>query len=431
MGLRGKDGAEYNDVDELMKANARWEQQETQNRLLKEANELNERIARENANIRQQEMELEYQKLDEERRNADKIARATEFAEEMRRINEQNLQFDQQQHEREMRYAKLCDEMGIAYEDISDFGWWLGNLTPEQEKYYNNIIDKYNSFVNTEEIRTLKKKIDKDAKKLTKLEEEIEEREDFDDDIEVRGLYKNGISYSGSIEEINSDIETNKTVIKSCKSLIGFVSVIAVILGMYLSNIDTDFIKWVLIIAGSIDFLLILRIISLKNGLRLLEEAAKKYSHSKNSLSSRVKKLKSTIKQNKKNLKKMQEDTMKELETNAEFQELLPLYDEALTTQPIDGYRPNQDKFREFRCNHYNKEMETLLKNLCMRIDRIPSNEIKGTGTVEDYMEYMNNILTSAEYKAIVNKVKRDFDTNDDDSNDYDDIDDYDEEDDE
>lgn len=40
MPVIGKDGAYYNNVDELMKANARWTQQEKQNQLLKEQNEL-------------------------------------------------------------------------------------------------------------------------------------------------------------------------------------------------------------------------------------------------------------------------------------------------------------------------------------------------------------------------------------------------------
>lgn len=40
MPVMGKDGVYYNDVHELMKANARWKQQEKQNQLLKEQNEL-------------------------------------------------------------------------------------------------------------------------------------------------------------------------------------------------------------------------------------------------------------------------------------------------------------------------------------------------------------------------------------------------------
>ena len=36
----GKDGANYNSYNELVKANAKWEQQERQNRLLEEQNRL-------------------------------------------------------------------------------------------------------------------------------------------------------------------------------------------------------------------------------------------------------------------------------------------------------------------------------------------------------------------------------------------------------
>ena len=80
MPVRGKDGSYYDSVDELMRANAQWEQREKQNELLKEQN----RIAQQQLQIQQQviqQQELEQNQI----RKQDEIKRQKE-REEIERI---------------------------------------------------------------------------------------------------------------------------------------------------------------------------------------------------------------------------------------------------------------------------------------------------------------------------------------------------------
>ena len=68
MSIRGKDGADYANVDEVMKANARWEQQQKQNKLLEEQNRLlKEQQKQQEEQNRLYQQQQEYERIEAER----------------------------------------------------------------------------------------------------------------------------------------------------------------------------------------------------------------------------------------------------------------------------------------------------------------------------------------------------------------------------
>lgn len=92
---------------------------------------LNERIqaqnqwdlleAQEKANeLEEEKLAMQEEMLEEERRNADKIADATRKAEEDRKKHQLDLEEMHQNYDKEMRYNKLCDDLGLDYEDLCD-----------------------------------------------------------------------------------------------------------------------------------------------------------------------------------------------------------------------------------------------------------------------------------------------------------------------
>lgn len=89
MPIRGKDGADYANVDEVMKANARWEQQQKQNKLLEEQNRLlKEQQRQQEEQNRTIQLQQEYERLEVEREKQEqehqkwKDARKEYFAEQ-------------------------------------------------------------------------------------------------------------------------------------------------------------------------------------------------------------------------------------------------------------------------------------------------------------------------------------------------------------
>lgn len=95
MGVRGKDGADYDDVNELMKANSKWEQQEKQNKLLEEQNRLRKQEMQQNEMQRQKELEMqmkvEREKIYEEARKTDKIEEQTRAIEMQNKLLQEQL----------------------------------------------------------------------------------------------------------------------------------------------------------------------------------------------------------------------------------------------------------------------------------------------------------------------------------------------------
>ena len=391
MGVRGKDGAEYDDVNKLMAANTRWEQQEKQNKLLKEQNEQT-----------RQNLACQQQMIEEERKNAERIVNATRQAEEDRYNNELELEEIRQQYDDEKRYKKMCDDIGVVYKDIVEFGEWLNSITPSQKKYYADIMNKYYSFLYVDEIKKLDEKLTKDENRLSELEDNLEELEDYDayEEIKVEGVFKYGSEYEGTIEEIKEDIDNNKNIIRNKKNITIWLTIIAIIVFIIaFLNKTFELAVWTSIITFVIDSYFMIQISNYKKGLYRLENALKKHTNSKNNYSSNIKSLEKTIQKEKQELNKMKEERLKELENNAEFVKMKPKFEETMNVFPLDGKignnptTPNKLKFNEFRCNHYNKDIEALFRNLDMDIDRISTNKIKNNGTIDDYIQYINDAL--------------------------------------
>lgn len=393
MGVRGKDGAEYDDVNKLMAANTRWEQQEKQNKLLKEQNEQT-----------RQNLALQQQMIEEERKNAERIANATRQAEEDRHNNEMELEEMKQKYKDEKRYEKMCDELGVVYNDIVEFEEWLNTISEEQRKYYVDIINKYRTFIYVGEIKKLDEKLTEDNKKLSEIYDNFRnlEAEEDDEEIKVAGVFKYGSEYEGSIEEIKEDIDNNKNIIKNKKNITIWLTIIALIVFIIaFLNKKFELAVWASIITFIIDSYSILQISNYTKGLYRLENALKKHSNSKNKFNSDIKSLEKIINKEEEELEKMKEERLKELENNSEFVEMKPQFDEALHIFPIEGVkearriydRPNLLRFKEFRCTHYNKDIELLFRNMNINIGRISTSEIEKNGSIDDYIQYINDAL--------------------------------------
>lgn len=372
--------------------------------------------------LAQKSIEMQQQRLYEEKENAEKIANATKRAEANRYRNELKLQQKQQVYDKKMRYMQLCDELGVVYEDLEEFNVWLNALTDEQREYYNGIVNKYKSFVYTDEIKKLDNKLSKDNEKLEELEEE--EYEGFDEDydtqyydnkkIVVKGVQKFGYQYEGTEKEIKDDIQTNKQLIKELKSLFGFITILGIgLFAVAEYGFRMGWYSYIPIVLGIlIDLYIINTSSKYKNGMKLMEQALIENEHnkkeivsSKNKILTPREKLEKQIKQNEKKLQKMKEQRMKDLELNSEFQDIVPKYNEAIDALYCHQY-PNKLKFNEFRYNHYNKEIEQLFRKMSLNIDKIDTNKVKNTGTVDDYVDYINNKLANEP----VSVVESDFD---------------------
>lgn len=112
----GKDGAIYNSWEERDQADARNKQHE------KQLNELqNLRAEQERSN------QLAQQMIYEERANAERIAQATVQAEKEKALYQAILQQQQHTFEEEQRKIRLCDDLGVDYEEIKIFEDYLSN----------------------------------------------------------------------------------------------------------------------------------------------------------------------------------------------------------------------------------------------------------------------------------------------------------------
>lgn len=101
----------------------------------------------------QQEEEKEQRRLMQERENAIIQAKAIVKAEKERHQHELELEKQRQEHDKMMRYYKICDDIGINYDDILQFEEILKLKIPQN---INNITEKINN--KKESIKNLKLK---------------------------------------------------------------------------------------------------------------------------------------------------------------------------------------------------------------------------------------------------------------------------------
>jgi hypothetical protein len=376
-GWVGLDGGRYNTIWERNAADTRYKQNQKQIEELNKANELAE------------------QKLQEERENAEIIAEATRKAENDRYIK--NLEIEEMRQEliEEQRYQKICDKIGMAYDDIMAFKNYLEVLTIAETEEYDKIISKVNNYKYNDEIKSINQDIKNINKKIAATTTKLEELED--DNIQVPGVTRNGIEIDDYPEEIEGYIKANKDSIPTVRKLLYFVLIAGISLGIYLKMSKVLYISYVTFgITGLISLYLLDRIIKLKDALKKMEKALNKYTSKCKNLNKQLGTLKREKNKKEKLYKELLEKRLLELENNLDYQALMPKYEEAKKAKCGD-YKPNEKEFNDFRMTHYNEEMEINLKNLGFKLNRLSKNNIKNIGTASDYIDYINEILANNE----------------------------------
>jgi len=379
---------------------AKLEDAQNQWDLLNAQEEAN-KLAQENLDVEKQKIKLENQRLDEERENARIIANATRQAEIDRHKNELKIQKKQIEHDKELKYIELCDALGVVYKDIEEFNTWLNALTVEQRNYYQGIVSQYNALVYTDEVKKLEEKLEKHKDELEELEDELNDIEDdeYDNIIKVHGVMQYGKEYEGSIEDIRNLIETNNELIQDAKSVIRTLTILTI--GCFIATIFMFSHFWthipyiVLGIGAFLDLIFIDRKIRLQNGNKIMSKLVAENENKKSRKTSTRDSLEKQIKQDERKLDKLIKQKSSDVKSNPEYKDLVDKYYDALDILSSNKYRPNKIKFNEFRYNHYNKDMENLFKNLNLNIDRIDTTKVKNTGTIDDYTDYINNILAN------------------------------------
>lgn len=371
----GRDGGRYDSIWERDAANTRYEQNQKQIQELQESN----RLAQE--------------RMYEERENSRRIAEATRQAELDRYQNELQMESLRQEHDKKMRYYKLCDDAGLNYDDIIIFENWLNNLTKSQIEEYLDVTKKVKEFVYTDEIQKLYEKNEKMKGQIERKNEKLKN----DDEITVPGVTRFGMEVSGTKKEIVSYIEENKQVISSCKGTIFWISAIAVSIGLFTLFGELPGVAICsFAIGGFIDLLVWDKQLRMQEGMRLMKKAIEGKNDKNKKLSSEVSKLKKEQKLIEEKLDELLAQRSEELENNEDYIKLAPKYNEA-SSALNEGYRPNQDEFYDFRIKHYNKEMEILLKKLGLNLEKIDKEDIVKEGSVEDYENFIEDVLSRNE----------------------------------
>lgn len=365
-----------------------WEQSEE----LKKANELN------NTRI-QAEISINNQKIQAENERQEK-----NFEHELQIEDERN------RHQERMRFYKLCDELHMNYDDIEKFEIWLTYLTDEQKKLYAEIIAKGNSLISNSELKHLNEErnkiideIEKNEGKLEKLEEkedDYEEDDEYDDEsITVTGLDR---YVKGTEEELLELIKQNKNIIAAWNFILVVLTIVAIIM-----FIITDYKLAVLIITGLIDLLILNKNLRLKNGIKILTDAIEKHkkestkksrktsSDTIEGLSSKIYKLRKKLREKDEIINKAVIRRKEELADNEEYKKIALSYEEALEVIYSNNMNkaPNQVEFYNFRLHHYNKDVEMLFKKLNIYLQRITKEDVIKNGTVDDYNEFIDNVL--------------------------------------
>lgn len=321
------------------------------------------------------------QKIQEERENAEIIAEATKNAEIDRQKYEMRMHKKQQEHDKEKRYNQLCDELGVVYEDLEEFAAWINSLTGKQRDYYDGIIKQYNSLIYTDDIKKLEEDLNKHNNELKEIE-----NNEYDNVLKVQGVRKNGIEYEATLDEIRDEIEKNKPILETVKNTARTVALLTIVCFVAALFIYSSIAIWVLGIGVVLFLFYIDRMLKMKNAIQIMNKLVIENDAKRESLENQIKKEKNK-------LNKLKDKRIKEIESNANNKDLLDKYYDAKVILAGETDRPNKIEFNEFRYNHYNKDIEMLFRKLNLNIDRIDTEKVKGTGTIEDYVDYINNRL--------------------------------------
>lgn len=378
----GKDGKIYDNVNDKIKADNLWDQQERQNKLLEEQNRLLEeqRIADERNREEDRKNQIEFEKRE----------RTRELEEIENRQFQRELEISRHEHDREMRLLNLCDSIGIS----------------------KSIIDNYlKSFYSSIEIRTIANKLKKlENEKETKNNQILKKEFDPKTGYATNRVY-NGVTPSAKIEcykKIKEMDQSAKYLVddsfieeafEKMNTQVNHIIVVNVCGGILLC-----FSLYILDLLFSSTyhnvFLELIGFVVLYNIASIVYRLYKK-SRLKNQIITRCDerlkqeyKEEDKYKQRKKIIKDNEEDAKKlEKEVKVIEEDISKLEKEKEKLEK-DNIKKNLDELYDFRINHYNYEIEKFLldygfdNKYGINYKTIIKEEAKGFGEIRDYNDY-------------------------------------------
>lgn len=335
---RGKDGENYESVDEQIAADNRWDQQQQQNKLLEQQNELIKKQNRVNERLTREQME-----------------------------NQRRIENSRQSHEKEMRLLNLCDEIGISNDTM--------------ESFINYILDEKLAYENfNKELKELDKKINKLTKeksKLFKLSCDIDDKnQEINDQIDILNKIKSSdfsdIEYGLNKDDTYDRINSNLKCMHLCNGLVNISAFACFFTFIYMISAAS---------AGPV-ILLTIEIIIIVICIAVAVGAINKIS---NICDEKIKILKDSQEVSKTLAYEHKCDEVDEYETKR--MELLYLCKEK-----------KLNEFLEFRIEHYNSKIEKFLidygfKTRFGKLFRsVTKSQAKGTGDIDDYIDYFDKV---------------------------------------
>ena len=375
----GKDGGKYRDYYEKEAADNRYDQQQKIIEETRRQNDLLEKQQRKSQQqVLQQQMEQEManklaqQKMAEERANAEKIAQATVQAERERALYQATLQQQQHDYEEEQRKIRLCDDLGVDYEEIKLFENYLSEGD-------NALIEKIDSLKN-------------DIERKERLLEEYRNNKPDENKI------------INSFEEKLFDLRDELDIVKSGDGSLLIIVIMTIIFGILLA--------FMCIGADDIFFLvkLMLSLYAICTiPLVLITKVPTKIQTNK--LKAQIKEIEKHKKIALDEFNKTKENKL--LEYNEKVSNYLKDIDKAkkeyeeLENQNKQLLVDKGNKFIEFRLTHYNEEMEMLLNKLKLKSLKVIDMAFEQQngyieeyaskkGTVKDYIKYIREVIRNS-----------------------------------
>ena len=332
MAWYGKDGKQYATFNDKMRADDAWDKQRAeqtrQNALLAEQNRL----------LREQT------------------------------VAKEKLEFERQEHEKEMRLLKICDSIGISKKIYDDYIEYL--VSNNQEEKLTNL--------------------DNEMSKIQKIEEAASKGEyalisvdtsGYDDCYDVvqssdnlKNLEKelNELKEKAKLQTINNEKKKNYKI-KICISAILTLASIIIALNTKTEDIESIFYILTFVFFGYLSYVSV-KLLNISNiRIKELESCIEKEKN----------RLKNAKEFNIDKLKEKKKKVEKELETEKN------LYHSSI--------KKKYEDFLEFRKKHYNKDLEKylldmdfpkVLEQFDMSFNSISSKTKTSDGSIEDYIDY-------------------------------------------
>lgn len=317
------------------------------------------------------------------------IAEAIKQAKEDRYENELDIESRRQEYEREledsrqdyeerMRQIKMCSDLGMDYDEILQFKAIIDNWNIDILKQCNKLGKEKEKIIF--EVKNLseqklsyktRKEIDELKEKLKSLEEQYKEgKEELEEWIEIENRYKETLNNKSS---------------KSKRSLL------MKIFGATPKEKEVNN--------------------TYEEGWELTEtrETVEKLKNEIKKVNTKIKELENIYEE------QAIQDTDLQNKIDVIWKRFLEIEEQLLVelhkeNEKYKSVRYGHKEFNEFRKNHYNTDVERLLRRLDFnyfdiekwsskvaesRFDTIPQEEVINNGTVEDYLNFIDNVLNA------------------------------------